>query len=77
MRQRLRRLLVTGILPVASGMSMLFLSARAPAYASEDPGGYLQHNLVSNDNTRIPTDHHDPSLVNPWGNAFFPLDFFG
>ena len=76
MKQRLRSLLVTGVLPVASGMSMLFLSAGTPASARETPSGYVQHNLVSNDTSKIPADHQDPSLVNPWGDAFFPFGFF-
>jgi len=34
--------------------------------------GYLQHNLVSDDTSKIPADIQDTSLVNPWGNAFQP-----
>jgi uncharacterized protein (TIGR03118 family) len=32
----------------------------------------MQHNLVSNDTSKIPAEHEDVTLVNPWGMAFFP-----
>jgi uncharacterized protein (TIGR03118 family) len=38
------------------------------AYASP---GYVQRNLIS-DTSSIPAAHHDPTLLNPWGVAFFP-----
>src|SRR6516162_2271092 len=31
---------------------------------------YIRHDLVSNDTSRIPADHEDSSLLNPWGNVF-------
>ena len=34
--------------------------------------GYVQENLVSNDTSKVPADHMDSNLVNPWGVAFFP-----
>src|SRR5689334_4657733 len=34
--------------------------------------GYVQHNLVSDDNTKIPAANQDITLLNPWGVAFFP-----
>ena len=34
--------------------------------------GYLQHNLVSDKSAAAAADHTDPSLLNPWGVAFFP-----
>lgn len=34
--------------------------------------GYVQENLVSNDTSKVPADHMDNNLVNPWGVAFFP-----
>lgn len=44
-----------------------------PVYAMGVPShGYLQHNLVSDDTSKIPADIQDKSLVNPWGNAFIP-----
>jgi uncharacterized protein (TIGR03118 family) len=38
--------------------------------------GYVQENLVSDDTSKIPADHEDPALINPWGNAFFPAAAF-
>src|ERR1700757_3596350 len=32
--------------------------------------GYIQTNLVSDDNSKIPANHEDPTLLNPWGVAF-------
>ncbi|HKV52997.1 MAG TPA: TIGR03118 family protein [Candidatus Binataceae bacterium] len=38
--------------------------------------GYNQKNLVSNDTSKIPADHQDTELVNPWGDVFFPAGPF-
>jgi uncharacterized protein (TIGR03118 family) len=37
-----------------------------------DAAGYLQTNLVSDKNSAAMAPNNDPSLVNPWGVAFFP-----
>jgi uncharacterized protein (TIGR03118 family) len=36
----------------------------------------VQHNLVSDDTSKIPADHQDTTLLNPWGVGFFPSQPF-
>ncbi len=56
----------------------LLTAASAVAFVGESHAmgffnnGYVRDNLVSNDTNRIPADHQDTQLVNPWGNAFAP-----
>jgi hypothetical protein len=38
---------------------------------------YKQHNLVTDDTSKIPADNQDTTLLNPWGVAFFLVDRFG
>ena len=62
--RRLRNILTTAAL--AAGLAA---APRGGAYASGM--GYVQDNLIS-DTSAIPAAHHDPTLLNPWGVAFFP-----
>jgi uncharacterized protein (TIGR03118 family) len=49
------------------------LSCTRAASAMDMNGpGYLQHNLLSDDTSKIPADHEDPTLLNSWGVAFPP-----
>lgn len=59
--------LVTALLGAAS-----WSGGGAQAMGIFNPGGYTQENLVSDDTSKIPAEHQDVSLVNPWGNAFLP-----
>lgn len=51
---------------MAAGVIALAPLSRAEAH------GYSQHNLVSDKPAAAAADHTDPSLLNPWGVAFFP-----
>src|SRR5215471_7043655 len=64
MRRPLRNILTTAAL--AAGLAA---APRGGAYASGL--GYVQKNLISN-TSAIPAVHHDSTLLNPWGIAFFP-----
>jgi uncharacterized protein (TIGR03118 family) len=65
MRRPLRNMLTTAAL--AAGLAAVPLGG---GYASSR--GYVQKNLVSNDTRTVPAAHQDPTLLNPWGIAFFP-----
>jgi uncharacterized protein (TIGR03118 family) len=65
MRGPLRSMLTTAAL--AAGLATAPLGG---AYASSHR--YIQRNLVSNDTSTVPAAHQDTTLLNPWGNAFFP-----
>ena len=60
----------------------LFSAASVAAIARQShamgffSGDYIQENLVSDNTSRIPADHEDPTLINPWGVAFFPGEAF-
>src|ERR1700730_1066116 len=47
------------------------LATVAPHWANASTH-YVRKNLVSSDTSRIPAAHEDTTLLNPWGNAFFP-----
>jgi uncharacterized protein (TIGR03118 family) len=56
-------------LPLSTLIIAIGMSTRAIGMSSH---GYMQHNLVSDDNTKIPAANQDTTLLNPWGVAFFP-----
>ena len=57
----------------AVGLLVAALTASLPCGATNPDNGnaYVQQNLISNTST-IPAANHDPTLLNPWGVAFFP-----
>src|SRR5437773_5752719 len=75
---RPRRFLIAGALLLIAS----FVSPLCWAMGSDDNGSgdnhnrYVQHNLVSDDTSKIPADHQDRTLLNPWGVAFFPSQPF-
>ena len=73
MKNPLKNMHVTTALLVGLPVWFLIVAAGTPARAKEMNGhGYIQHNLVSDDTTKIPADHQDTTLLNAWGIAFFP-----
>jgi uncharacterized protein (TIGR03118 family) len=56
-----------------ASLALLVLVVR-PIWASgtKNHHGYISHNLVSDDNGKIPADHQDSTLLNAWGITFFP-----
>jgi uncharacterized protein (TIGR03118 family) len=54
-----------------SSMAAAAVIALAPL-SRADAAGYLKTNLVSDKNSAAMAPTNDPSLVNPWGVAFFP-----
>src|ERR1700740_2909328 len=66
MRRSLKTILTTAAVVASLGTAAFGGSA----YSST--GLYIQTNLVSNDNSKIPANHQDTTLVNPWGIAFLP-----
>jgi uncharacterized protein (TIGR03118 family) len=65
LKRSLRGILATAALAAGLGTAPL-----GGAYASGS--GYMQNNLISNNTATIPAAHEDPTLLNPWGIAFFP-----
>jgi uncharacterized protein (TIGR03118 family) len=70
--KRLSRHTVTATVLAGLATFALFISVVIPASAKGGKShGYTQHNLVSNNNSKIPADHEDTTLLNAWGIAFF------
>src|SRR6266851_1547472 len=57
----------------ATGLLLAGLATSLPCWAknSKHGNGYVRHDLVS-DTSTVPADHHDSTLLNSWGIAFFP-----
>jgi len=68
MRSAKKSMIATALL---GAVSMVPIAGQSHAMGSLN-GGYVQENLVSDNTSKIPADHEDPTLINPWGNAFFP-----
>jgi uncharacterized protein (TIGR03118 family) len=67
----------SGRLLIASAFLLIpfSVSPLCPARGA-DSSRYVQHNLVSDDTSKIPADNEDTTLLNPWGVAFFPSQPF-
>jgi uncharacterized protein (TIGR03118 family) len=55
-----------------SAVSWNSLGGEVQAMGLPARSGYVQENLVSDNTAKIPAEHEDTSLINPWGNAFIP-----
>ncbi len=69
MKRSSRSVVLTAALVAGVTLSILFVIGDTPAAASR---GYVQHNLLSDNTTKITADHQDTTLLNSWGIAFFP-----
>src|SRR5579872_6429772 len=71
MKTLLRR--ATSLLLIALSSSALLVVIVRPIWAdgARHHHGYISYNLVSDDNSKIPADHQDSTLLNAWGIAFF------
>jgi len=74
MKCLLRNGLLVGVVATLVAIATLGWPTDGRGTGDKDGGhrGYVQTNLVSDDNTKIPAAHQDPTLLNPWGVAFFP-----
>jgi uncharacterized protein (TIGR03118 family) len=52
--------------------TVLVCLALSPLSWARASDRYQQHNLVSDDTSKIPADNQDMTLLNPWGVALFP-----
>ncbi len=66
MKQPLRSMWLIGAL-----LAGLAMSPVGGAADSSHKHRYVRHDLVS-DKSAVPAAHHDPTLLNSWGIAFFP-----
>jgi uncharacterized protein (TIGR03118 family) len=73
MNTPLKNMLVIAALLVVLPLWFLLVPVRMAIGAmGMNSHGYVQRDLVSDDTSKIPADHQDTTLLNPWGVAFLP-----